>query len=516
MKKRFIPFLACVCAVLCACSQKQPDIDNVNHFTGATVITSFSEPQSAQDIPDEPVETPIFSQTTAPDEVTDESTGESELTEEPITQASTEKTTAQTTTEKTTAQTTTEKTTPTTPEPTTTEQTTTEPLTEETTVKTEPPTQIGSNSYIPLNYSEVKGVWISYIELSTLLTGKSESQFTANIKRVYENCVDLGLNTVYVHARAFGDAFYKSDYYPWSKYVTGKIGVSPSFDPYKIMVEQAHAYGLSFQAWINPYRICSDSDISSVSSSFAIGKWYSDSSTRGDYVVKVGSYWYLNPAYDECSDLIANGAGEIVAKYDVDGVHIDDYFYPTTDASFDSVAFAASGYSSLSEFRLSNCDRMVKGLYNAVKSANSKAIFGASTQGNVDNNLRFMYANVKKWCSQSGYVDYMAPQIYYGFKNSGQPYVTCLNEWQTMVSGTDVKIIPGLAVYKIGEADTYGGATGQNEWIEDEQIIKRQILASREIDNYGGFVLYSYNYVFSPSAHEEQIEAEMNAVKEII
>ena len=326
----------------------------------------------------------------------------------------------------------------------------------------------------------------------------------------------MGLNTVYVHARAFGDAFYKSDYYPWSRYVTGKIGVSPSFDPYEIMVEQAHNYGLSFQAWINPYRICSDSDISSVSSSFAIGKWYSDTKTRGDYVVKVGSYWYLNPAYSECSDLIADGAREICQKYDVDGVHIDDYFYPTTDASFDSVAFANSGYSSLSKFRLSNCDRMVKGLYSAVKSGNPKAIFGASTQGNVSNNLNFMYADVKKWCSESGYVDYMAPQIYYGFKNSGQPYVTCLNEWQSMVKGTGIKIIPGLAVYKIGEFDTYGGASGQNEWIEDEEILKRQIIASREISNYGGFVLYSYNYAFSPSAHKEQIAAEIDAVKEVI
>ena len=204
-----------------------------------------------------------------------------------------------------------------------------------------------------------------------------------------------------------------------------------------------------------------------------------------------------------------------VAKYNVDGLHIDDYFYPTTDASFDSDAFAASGYSSLSAFRLSNCDRLVSSLYSAVKGANSSAWFGVSTQGNIDNNYTYMYADVKKWCSNSGYVDYMAPQIYYGFKNSALSFTYNLSQWQNMVSGTSIKLIPGLAVYKVGNYDQWAG-TGSGEWQTDTEILKRQILAAREKANYGGVVFYSYNYLFEPTENQSAIAAEKSAVEEIL
>ena len=368
----------------------------------------------------------------------------------------------------------------------------------------------GSNSYKAKNYSEVRGVWISYIELSSILTGKTESQFTTSIRQMYSNCVSMGINTVYVHVRSHGDAYYPSEYYPWSRYVTGTIGKAPSFDPLEIMVREAHAQNLSFQAWINPYRISSTSDITSVSSSYATGSWYS--SSKGDRVVAVGSYYYLNPAYSEAIDLIAAGAREIAANYNVDGVHIDDYFYPTTDASFDSKAFAASGYSSLSDFRINNCNKTVKALYSAVKAGNSSALFGVAPQGNVQNNYYYMYADVEKWCSTAGYLDYIAPQIYFGFNNASQPYETVLAQWQSMVSGTSVKLIPGLAVYKIGSEDAYGGSTGKYEWINDTQIIKRQIQAAKAKPSYGGVILYSYQNVFDSTA---AVKAEMNAVKDI-
>lgn len=404
-------------------------------------------------------------------------------------------------------------------EATTVEETTTQPPEEttqsETTVQEQLPIppQTGVNSYSALNYKEVRGVWISYIELSSILTGRSESQFTSSIRSVFQNCKDMGLNTVYVHVRSHGDAYYKSDYYPWSAYITGKIGGVPSYDPLKIMTREAHALGLSFQAWINPYRLSLSSDMEKISSDYAIGNWYQTS--YGDRVVQVGSYCYLNPGYSEAVDLIANGAREIVANYDVDGVHIDDYFYPTTDASFDYKSFTSSGYSSLSDYRMNNCDKAVKALYNAVKAGNSSALFGAAPQGNVQNNYVYMYADVKKWCSTAGYIDYIAPQIYFGFKNASQPYETVLYQWQDMVKGTNVKLIPGLSVYKIGTEDGYGGSTGRYEWINDKEIIKRQIESAMKTSNYGGAILYSYNYVFQPTAYEDQIKAEMDAVKSL-
>ena len=435
-------------------------------------------------------------------------TAEEIVSTEEQTTASTTSETAETTTSVTAAATTTEA--------ETTAAVTTSVTEETTTVSNVPAIEFptGSNSYRALNYSEVKGVWISYLELTSILTGKTESQFTASIRQVYDNCVNMGLNTVYVHVRSHGDAYYKSDYYPWSKYVTGTLGQAPSFDPLTIMIDEAHAVGLSFQAWINPYRLNGTSEMKLVSSDYPTGSWYL--SSDGDRIAAEGSYYYLNPGYAEANELIAAGAKEIVAKYNVDGIHIDDYFYPTTDRSFDSKVFAASGYSSLTSFRTDNCTKMVKTLYNAVKEVNSTVLFGIAPQGNINNNYDYMYADVKTWCAGSGYIDYIMPQIYFGFKNSSQPYEKVLSDWQDMVSGTSVKLIPGLGVYKIGNEDSYGGSAGRYEWQTDTEIIKRQIEASESKANYGGFVLYSYNHVFNPESNASAKEAEMSAVKNYI
>lgn len=370
----------------------------------------------------------------------------------------------------------------------------------------------GSSSYSALNHADVKGVWISYIELADMLTGKNEEQFRKAISSAYDNCVSLGINTVYVHVRSHGDAYYKSSLYPWSKYVTGTFGKAPSFDPLKIMISEAHSRGLSFQAWINPLRACAVGDILG-ESGYAIGKWADGSATAGKYVVKVGSYYYLNPAYDDVVELISAGAAEIAANYDVDGVHIDDYFYPTTDAYFDSSAYSASGYGTLSSFRLANCDKLVSGIYRAVKSANPTALFGVSCQGSIENNYNQMYADVKKWCSQSGFTDYIMPQIYYGFNNSAQPYSRCAAEWDALAQSGGIPLIIGLSVSKIGLEDTWAGA-GKTEWITDKNILSRQYTEALAQRSYGGICLYSYRSIFAPdSSVKSQVDSEVAALK---
>lgn len=361
----------------------------------------------------------------------------------------------------------------------------------------------GTNSYKPLNYSEVRGVWISYIEIDGMQSS-SESVFRNSIGAVYDNCVSLGLNTVYVHARSHSDAYYNSDYFPKTKYIDGE------FDALKIMVEEAHKRGLSFQAWINPFRACSVSEIE-CEKGYPIYNWRSD-----NRLVQVGNYYYLNPAYSEVISLIANGAKEIVANYDVDGLHIDDYFYPTTDSSFDSTEFQNSSYDTLSEFRMSNCDKLVSGLYSAVKSANSNALFGVSCQGSLENNYNQMYADVKKWCYNYGYTDYIMPQIYYGFSNSTQPYSTCVNIWNNIAQNGKIPLIVGLSVSKIGREDTWAGA-GKDEWITDSDILKRQFSEAYELPAYGGVCLYSYNSVFNPDgAVKSQVDKEISALKTVM
>lgn len=348
-------------------------------------------------------------------------------------------------------------------------------------------------------------MWISYIELAGLSSG-SESAFRSAVGKVYDNCVSLGINTVFVHVRSHGDAYYYSGLFPRTKYIGG------GYDPLPIMIEEAHDRGLSFQAWINPLRGCSVSDIGR-ENGYPMYDWAGDD-TR---LVEVNGYYYLNPAYSEVIELIAGGAEEIVAKYDVDGLHIDDYFYPTTEKWFDKKAFEESSYSDLDDFRFANCDRLVSSLYSAVKSANSTAIFGVSPQGNYYNNYYYMYADVEKWCTHSGYLDYIMPQIYFGFKNKAQPYVKVLEHWDNVASSGGTKLIVGLAPSKIGQTDGWGGNEGRREWIDDKEILKRQILEAFEQKSYGGICLYSYNSLFNPSSDVSGlVKDELNALKTVL
>ena len=398
---------------------------------------------------------------------------------------------------------------------TTTEKTTARQTSASTSAPEVPGYDYSSTSYTALNYQEVKGVWISYIELAELMQGQSKSAFRSNIAAVFDNCVSLGINTVYVHVRSHSDAYYKSELFPWSKYITGTLGSDPGYDPLAVMLEEAHSRSLSFQAWINPLRACSTSQINSYGS-YPVYTFATASGMAGKYAVDVNGTYYLNPAYEEVTELIAAGASEILSNYDVDGLHIDDYFYPTTDTSFDSSAYSGSGYSSLSDFRFANCDRMVRELYSAVKKTNPTAIFSVSVQGRIDNNYNQLYADVRKWCTNSGYLDVMIPQIYYGFENTAAPYQSTLDEWEALAKKGGIPLIVGLSVSKVGCEDAWAGG-GKNEWITNHDIISRQLAAAKKCSTYGGFALYSYRSVFSPdSSVSAAVSKEISALKELI
>lgn len=482
-----------------------------------TSISEIHEQTTASDIEEATDTTTVTSDTTEPtsEAVTtppETSAPASEIvtpppeTSAPVTSETTSETTASTASITETSEST--------PTATTPVETTTK--TPETTAPISPTEVFAPNSYKALNYSEVKGVWLSYLELNIMLNGKTEKQFRTNIAQAFDNAVLLGLNTVYVHVRSFSDAFYKSELFPWSSFVTGTLADTPDFDPLEIMLEEAHSRKLSFQAWINPLRGCTVSSITAYPDSYALKKWHNDAATKGKYVVPVGSYYFLNPAYNDVIKLITDGAAEIVSKYDVDGVHIDDYFYPTTDASFDSSAYSESSYTTLSTFRFANCDKLVKGLYDAVKSVNTSALFGVSCQGSIENNYNNMYADVEKWCGTKGYTDYIAPQIYYGFNNSTQPYETCVSRWQELVKDSGIPLIAGLSVYKVGAVDEWAGA-GKYEWQTDTEILKRQLDYIRGKSNYGGVILYSYNSIYSPSADTKaSVDKEIKAFKDAL
>lgn len=343
----------------------------------------------------------------------------------------------------------------------------------------------------------MKAVWISYIELSRIISGHTEEEFSAAFALMCRNAAGLGINTLFVHVRAFSDSLYPSTLYPKSNMFD-----TEDFDALEIMVETAHRFGLALHAWINPLR-CATKENAAIYNGTLIGEWISDPTTYDEYICYLegdGHYW-LNPAVPEVRALIAAGAAEIVRGYDVDGVHIDDYFYPTDEPFFDAGRYVESGTSQpLSQWRQDNCSLMVRGIYSAVKGENSRVLFGVSPQGNIANNYTYLCADVRRWCTEAGFLDYIAPQIYYGYENPKKPFAEALEEWVSLCEGREVSLVIGVAAYKLAAED---------EYISNVGILGRQI--SDALESADGAALYSYDSLFSTS--DSRVYTELEYIK---
>ena len=176
---------------------------------------------------------------------------------------------------------------------------------------------------------EWRAVWVSYLEWAGM-DFSSEEAFRAGAAALMDNCLSIGLNTVIVQVRPFGDALYRSRLFPWSHVCTGEQGKDPGFDPLDVLITEAHSRGLSLEAWVNPYRLRSSAKMPAVLAESSLAN------THPEWVCAVGEGLYLNPAIPEAADYVVQGVAELVQNYAVDGIHFDDYFYPTTDAALDA------------------------------------------------------------------------------------------------------------------------------------------------------------------------------------
>ena len=296
---------------------------------------------------------------------------------------------------------------------------------------------------------EMKAVWLSFLEFQAF-KGSSESGFQSKIDTIFDTIQAKGLNTVIVQVRPHGDSFYPSAYYPWSKCISGTMGVAVDYDPLEMMVEAAHRRGLQIHAWINPYRTMTDEEFATVDSSYPVKEWY-EAPNREDYMVKVGtdSRWWLQPGNPEVQQLIINGATEIAQNYSVDGIHLDDYFYGTQVSAYgDSPAQAKENTSAL-----------VRGLYNGIKSVNGRVQFGISPAGGIAKNglpssdQGYLSTDLARWCSEPGYLDYVMPQIYWEYNHATQPFLSTMMKWSELVTAPGVQLYIGLAPYKLSAGE---------------------------------------------------------------
>lgn len=354
------------------------------------------------------------------------------------------------------------------------------------------------------NTDEYKAFWFSYYDY-TAYRAKYKKRNATTFKKYFTQAVkkekSLGMNCIIVHVRPFGDAMYKSKYFPWSKCISGKQGKNPGYDPLKIMTQVAHANGMKIEAWINPYRVASGStNYKKLSTKNPARKWHNKKKTRRNVLAYKGSLYY-NPAKAQVRNLIVNGVKEIVENYDVDGIHMDDYFYPTFSSSnvnsaFDAKEYRAStmakGKQNIVNFRREQVNMLVKAIYSAVKSIDSSVTFGISPAGNIDNlTSRYSYyVDINKWLNSSDYVDYICPQIYWGFKHPYAKFDRVTNRWMNAAKSKKVKVYIGIAVYRAGH-NIGAGSAERREWRSDANILKKQVQYARK-KGCDGFAFFDY------------------------
>ena len=345
---------------------------------------------------------------------------------------------------------------------------------------------------------EMCGVWVPYFSISDGVP-LDKKQFERRFDEIVGTAKRHGVNTLFVHIRSHCDAAYPSQIFPFAD--AYKNGVNtPDYDPLEYMVDAAHKAGLEFHAWINPYRISSDGK--GLSSAGKVAQWIESGSEN---VIEYDGGLYLDPASSEVRSLIIAGVREIVGGYDVDGIHLDDYFYAFTETGADAPDYdeylsdisPTASALSIDEWRCANVNVLVSGLYSAVKDIDPQTLFGISPQGNIDNDIS-LGADVYTWCSENGYVDYIAPQIYFSDENEVCPYSETVENWRSLAG--DVKLYVGLALYKVGDSD-YG-----SEWL-DESILADQVSFARK-SGADGFILYSFDYLDSAATAKALENAE--------
>lgn len=354
---------------------------------------------------------------------------------------------------------------------------------------------------------EIRGIWLSYIDLAPMLTGKSEEEFTQNIEGAFEKIVGFGFNTVIVQVRPFSDALYKSEYYPWSFICSGTEGQDIKYDPLKIMIQEAHKRDLRIEAWLNPYRVRTSTSKEAISDKSPASKWINEGS---DSVIQYNGGVYYNPGKEEVRQLIVNGVSEIVQSYNVDGIHFDDYFYLGTENFIDEEAYGNylvnGGTLSLEDWRRENVNILVKQVYETIKKIDSEVLFGISPQGSMNNNYNSQYIDVQKWVQNKEYVDYLCPQVYYGFENQSNDFISAVESFSNLITEPSVDLYIGLAAYKVGTEDKWAGA-GAEEWINNNDMLKRQVEATRNFKNCSGTFIYRYDSLFNPAP---QVSGQVN------
>lgn len=324
-----------------------------------------------------------------------------------------------------------------------------------------------SNIKPPLPEREFRGVWVATVGNIDWPSkpGLPVEQQKAELINILNRAAELKMNVVIFQVRPSCDAFYNSSIEPWSEYLTGVMGQPPKpyYDPLAFAIEEAHKRGLELHAWFNPFRARHTSAKSQPSSKHI-------SKTRPALVCEYGRQLWLDPGMKSAQEYSLNVILDVVRRYDIDGVHIDDYFYPYVekDSAGNDIPFpddntynlykSKGGKLSKEDWRRENINNFIKNLHSAIHKEKKWVKFGISPFGiwrpNTPPSIRGMdayerlYADSKKWINQ-GWCDYFSPQLYWAIDAQGQSFSTLLKWWIEQNNHHRI-IAPGINTTRVG------------------------------------------------------------------
>jgi uncharacterized lipoprotein YddW (UPF0748 family) len=344
---------------------------------------------------------------------------------------------------------------------------------------------------------QLRAMWISSV---TNIDWPSQTGLTVATQQAeYRAWLDLAvqrrMNAVVVQIRPTADAFWPSPYEPWSQWLTGTQGADPGYDPLSFLVSEAHARNLEFHAWFNPYRVSLQTDLTKLAANHPARQ-------HPEWTFTYGGRLYYNPGIPAVRSFVEDAMMDAVSRYDVDGVHWDDYFYPYPVSGVsipDSSTFTqyGGGFTDIGDWRRNNVNLLVQEMRQRIKAAKPWVKFGISPFGIWRNattdplgsqtsglqSYDAIYADSRRWV-KSGWIDYIAPQIYWYIGQSAADYAVLTPWWASVVAGTDVQLAIGQAAYKVG-------ASGQAAQWQTSTELTDHLLLNRDYPDVDGDIYFS-------------------------
>lgn len=348
---------------------------------------------------------------------------------------------------------------------------------------------------------EFRAAWVATVEN---IDWPSRPGLPTNVQQdearaILDRLAKSNFNAVVLQVRPAADALYDSEIEPWSSYLTGEQGKAPEpyYDPLKFWIDEAHARGIQLHAWFNPFRAKQAGARYETAASHV-------SRARPEIVREYGRLLWMDPGEPEARKQTLDVVLDVVRRYDLDGVHLDDYFYPypvadpetkaeidfPDDASWARAESKGSGPEARADWRRETMSRMIRSLYEEIKRAKPHVLFGISPFGiprpNKPEGVKGfdqyakLYADTETWL-KSGWVDYWSPQLYWKIDAPGQPFRPLLNYWLS-INDQQRHMWPGLSISRIGPRP--------GEGYEVDEILS-QIKIVRETPGGGGVVLFS-------------------------